>query len=143
MKISEIMTTRVVTVEMDDSLHLINGLMTSAKFHHLLVTDHGKLCGIISDRDVLKATSPFLDTAAETLRDLDSLNRKAHQIMSRDPITVNVDTDIQLAVQILLEAGVSCLPILSTEGRLEGIVTWKDLIKTFLDMYECVGKKHL
>lgn len=142
MKISEIMTKRVVTVEMDDSLHLINGLMASAKFHHLLVTDHGQLCGIISDRDVLKATSPFLDTAAETLRDLDSLNRKAHQIMSRDPVTVNVDTDIEEAVHVLLEAGVSCLPILSTEGQLVGIATWKDLIKTFLGMSKCVEKKH-
>lgn len=141
MKITEIMTTRVVTVQMGDSLRLISELMTNAKFHHLLVTDHGRLCGIISDRDVLKATSPFLDTASETLRDLDSLNRKAHQIMTRNPVTVSVETTIEEAVQILLEAGVSCLPILSAEGRLEGVVTWKDLIKTFLNRYEYVGKK--
>jgi len=136
MKISEIMITRVVTVEMDDSLRLISELMTNAKIHHLLVTNRGKLCGIISDRDVLKATSPFLDTAAETLRDLEILNRRAHQIMTRNPVTVSADTDMQDAVQVLLDANVSCLPVITDEGRIEGIATWKDLIRAYVARFK-------
>lgn len=131
MEISEIMSTPVVTVEADDPLRVISEIMTKARFHHLPVVDHGKLCGMISDRDVLKATSPFLDTLAETKRDLDILNKKAHQIMVRNPITVTPETEIDQAMLTLLEAGISCLPIATEDGRLVGIITWKDLIKIF------------
>lgn len=131
MKISEVMTTPVVTVEMDDSLRQISEIMTKARFHHLPVVENGRLCGMISDRDILKATSPFLDTLAETQRDVAILNKKAHQIMTRDPVTVSVETGIEEAMLVLLNAGISCLPVQSKDGRLAGIVTWKDLIKNF------------
>lgn len=44
-----------------------------------MLTDRGEFCGIISDRHVLKATYPFLDTAAETLRDIESLTHCSRQ----------------------------------------------------------------
>jgi acetoin utilization protein AcuB len=140
MKISEIMSTRVITVELDDSLRFINEIMANAKFHHLPVTNNGRLQGMISDRDILKATSPFLDTDAETRRDFEILNRKAHQIMTRDPITVPSDMPIKDAIHILLENGISCLPVISENERLVGIVTWKDLIKFFGDQLESMAE---
>jgi len=89
MKVFSIMTNRVATVEMDDSLRIIHGIFCYAKFHHLLVVDNHKLVGVISDRDLLKANSPFLGTPAERPQDTARLSRKAHQIMTRDPVTVS------------------------------------------------------
>ncbi len=123
MKISSIMTRRVVTVEMDDSLQIIREIFENVKFHHILVVDGQKLAGVISDRDLIRALSPFLDTPTEKERDTTTLNKKAHQIMSRTPITVDAETSIEKASNLLLENNISCLPVISPQGSIEGIVT--------------------
>ena len=97
MTIASIMTRKVVTVEMDDTRLIISMIFENVKFHHLLVVENRKLVGIISDRDFLRAISPFLKTACETTRDLDTLKKSAHQIMSRNPITVYPETSIETA----------------------------------------------
>ncbi len=132
MKISSIMTRRVVTVEMDDALQIISEIFENVKFHHILVVENQKLVGVISDRDFIKALSPFLDTSAEEERDTTTLNKKAHQIMSRTPITVDAETSIEEASNLLLENNISCLPVISPQGSVEGIVTWKDILKFHL-----------
>ncbi len=132
MKISSIMTRRVVTVEMDDSLQIISEIFENVKFHHILVVDGQKLAGVISDRNLIRALSPFLDTPAEKERDTTTLNKKAHQIMSRTPITVDAETSIEKASNLLLENNISCLPVISPQGSVEGIVTWKDILNFHL-----------
>ncbi len=64
---------KVVTVEMDDTLEVIQEIFQKLTFHHLLVVSGKKLIGVISDRDFLRATSPFLDTMSESTRDLATL----------------------------------------------------------------------
>ena len=132
MKISSIMTRRVVTVEMDDSLQIISEIFENVKFHHILVVENQKLVGVISDRDFIKALSPFLDTPSEVKRDITTLDKKAHQIMNRTPITVDAETSIEEASNLLLENNISCLPVISPQGSVEGIVTWKDILKFHL-----------
>ncbi len=132
MKISSIMTRRVVTVEMDDSLQIISEIFENVKFHHILVVENQKLVGVISDRDFIRALSPFLDTPTEEERDITTLNKKAHQIMNRTPITVDAETSIDEASNLLLENNISCLPVISPQGSVEGIVTWKDILKFHL-----------
>ncbi|MEZ4601304.1 MAG: CBS domain-containing protein [Syntrophotaleaceae bacterium] len=133
MDLGSIMTRKVVTVEMDDSIRLINGIFAHVKFHHLLVVDKGRLVGVISDRDVLKAMSPFVHTLAEQARDAATLERKAHQIMSRNLVTGSSDMSIVEGVGLMLENRVSCLPIVSREGAIEGVVTWKDMLNAFVE----------
>lgn len=148
MKIASIMTDRVATIEMDDTLRCIINIFSQAKFHHLLVQDEGKLIGVISDRDLLKASSPFLDTPAERPCDVARLSRKAHQIMTRELITVEASTPIAEAVAILMKKNVSCLPVVSQQGKIEGIVTWKDLLKAYMALQgetqiECKNCGHI
>ena len=131
MKISEIMTKQVVTVDMDTSLKMIYDIFDKKRFHHLLVEEEGELRGIISDRDVLKGLSPFLNTLAEQDRDLHTLKKRAHQIMSRKLITITQEANSEEAASLMLKENISCLPVVSSEGRIEGIVTWKDLLKAY------------
>lgn len=128
MLIKEIMTTRVATVSMDDRLSVIKEIFEQAHFRHLLVVEDEVLVGVISDRDLLRAISPYLDTDAEMNRDTETLNRRAHQIMSRHPITISPELSLQDAAGIMLQQHVSCLPVLEN-GALVGIVSWKDLLK--------------
>ena len=83
MNVEKIMSKSIVTVDMDDSLKVIKEIFDNVGFHHLLVIESDKLFGIISDRDLLKVLSPTVGTASETTRDLESLNKKAHQILTR------------------------------------------------------------
>ncbi len=134
MIVSEIMTTKVITIEMDDTLGQIQKIFEKHKFHHLLIVEDGELIGIISDRDVLKEISPHVNTISEDSRARQTLKKKAHQIMSRKPITVEPDTLVDDAASIMLKKNISCLPIVSPSGNIDGILSWKDILKCLLKL---------
>ncbi|UCC97030.1 MAG: CBS domain-containing protein [Phycisphaerales bacterium] len=125
------MTRKVVTVEMDDTLGTLWEIFRNVKFHHLLVVEDGELRGVISDRDLLKASSPFVNTFAEQKRDLTLLKKRAHQIMSRKPITIGKEATSEEASQLMLRSSISCLPVISAEGSIDGIITWRDLLTAY------------
>lgn len=126
------MIERVVTVSLDDDLRTIRDLFAKAHFHHLMVVDDDDaLVGIISDRDLFLNLSPFIETGAEDRKDLSTLTRRAHQIMSRDLVTAPPEMTVPEAARLLVRSGISCLPILD-QGQLIGVVTWKDLLRVAL-----------
>jgi acetoin utilization protein AcuB len=130
MTLGKIMTARIVTVEMDDRLEVVKEIFDTMKFHHLLVVDeHKKLSGVLSDRDLLRALSPYVGSATETARDLATLNKRVHQIMTRRPITLRQESGIAEAVELLLKNRISCLPIVDDDFKPIGIVSWRDLLR--------------
>jgi len=134
MKLCQIMTKQVITVGVYDRILSIQSLFEKHNFHHLLVVDEaGLLAGIVSDRDLLKTISPFISTLVERPVDLQTLERRAHQIMSRNPVTASPDDTIRRAALLMLNKKISCLPIISPNGKIEGIVTWKDILKWLVE----------
>ncbi|MGH1486898.1 MAG: CBS domain-containing protein [Cellvibrionaceae bacterium] len=123
------MTKKVVTVEMDDTLSLVKEIFDNVCFHHLLVVDNQQLQGVISDRDLLKALSPNIGTAAETTKDLATLNKKVHQIMSRKPIVLNEANNVYDAIEVFIEETISCIPVVNAENKPVGIISWRDILK--------------
>ncbi|HEY5264962.1 MAG TPA: CBS domain-containing protein [Steroidobacteraceae bacterium] len=134
MTLSDIMTTRVVTIEMDDRLEVVKNIFDTMGFHHLLVVgDDRRLSGVVSDRDLLKALSPYVGSAAETARDIATLNKRVHQIMSRKPITLRPQATLREAIQLFLSHGISCIPVVDDEFKPVGIVSWRDMLKSFIE----------
>ena len=132
MTVDTIMSRDVVTVRPDAALMEIRGLLHERGFNHLLVTEpDDTLCGVISDRDVLKAVSTFLDTYSEEHRDVKTLSKPASEIMQPEPITVAPETEIKKAAEILLDNRVSSLPVVEGD-ELVGIVTGKDLLEYYI-----------
>ncbi|MGZ4955722.1 MAG: CBS domain-containing protein [Methylobacter sp.] len=134
MIVADIMTVNPVTVNMDTELLEIKDIFDHVYFHHLLVENESDntFAGVISDRDLLKALSPYIHTASETLRDMETLKKRAHQIMSRQIDTVTPITDCNIAVRKMLDADISCLPVVSDDKIILGIVTWKDFLRNYL-----------
>ncbi|MBO6574849.1 MAG: CBS domain-containing protein [Rhodothermales bacterium] len=134
--VDDIMTHHVVRVNADDPLHVVRHKLGKGGFHHLPVMDRGELLGIISDRDVLGALSPFLDSPSERSRDLRTLQKKAHQVMTPQPYTILSTASVESAGQMLLALDISALPVIDLEGSLIGIVTWHDLLDHFVESPE-------
>jgi len=135
MKAQDIMVKDVICVEMDERLPNVKEIMETNGFHHLPVIEKGQLVGIISDRDLLRLISPFIDSVSEQPRDLDTLNRAAHQVMTRQPITVKAHTSVEDIVAWLKKVDISCLPVIDDENHVIGIISWRDLVNhaTFKD----------
>ena len=132
MTVETIMSQKIVTVEMDETLERVREIFEEHRFHHLLVVSGQRLMGVISDRDLLKSISPYVGTVSETSRDLATLQKRAHQIMSRKPISVSKDVTVQVAAETLLAKNISCLPVTNAEGNVEGILTWKDVLAALM-----------
>jgi len=129
MIIEKIMSKNVVTVEMDDSLKVVKDIFDNTRFHHLLVVESGILFGVISDRDLLKALSPNIGTISETTRDLATLNKRAHQILTRKPITLSPKSGIYNAIEIFNNHSISCIPVVDEEHKPIGLISWRDILK--------------
>jgi acetoin utilization protein AcuB len=124
------MTTEIITIGMDDKLKIVQELFERFHFHHLLVVHKDwTLAGVVSDRDLLKALSPFTGTLSERSQDVATLDRRVHQIMSRSPIVASRDRAVDEAAVMMLSNNISCLPIVRPDDTVEGIVTLKDILK--------------
>ncbi len=131
--IGSIMSKNVVTVAPDDNLYKIREIFHAAKFHHLIVSGVNQLLGVISDRDLLKQLSPSIGTSKESLEDRKCLEKKAKDIMNREPVAVTRDIDVKSAARLMLSKRVSCLPVATKEGRVEGIVTLRGILKYYIE----------
>lgn len=131
MDVAEVMTTRVVCVDMDDRLTLVKDILDKAPFRHLLVTEDKQLQGIISDRDLLRCLSPFIGTSAESVRDSKTIDQRAHQVMTRSPITIEGKVKVRDALTLMLEHNIGCLPVIE-ENSIQGIFTLHDGIKALM-----------
>lgn len=129
MSVANIMSKRVVSVYMDDSLQSLRELFTATGFHHLVVVHEHKLQGIISDRDLLKAVSPFVDTISERMLDRATLDKRAHQIMTRDVVTMRPDDSIFTAIELFNNNKISCIPIVDDKSQPVGMVSWRDVMR--------------
>jgi acetoin utilization protein AcuB len=133
MDVGALMTKRVVSVEMDDRLEVVKKIFDTLKFHHLLVVDdRGRLKGVVSDRDLLKALSPYVGSASENARDIATLNKRVHQIMSRNLFTLPAHAGVPEAVTLFLEQRISCIPIIDETVKPVGILSWRDVLRTLL-----------
>ena len=129
MSVKQIMSTRVVTVELDDKLSVVKEIFESLKFHHLLAVEKNEILGIVSDRDLLKALSPNIGTSTESYKDSATLNKRVHQIMTRRPIVLHEDATIDDAINLFNTHSISCIPIVDRDNRPIGIVSWRDILK--------------
>ncbi|MFI4896919.1 MAG: CBS domain-containing protein [Phycisphaerales bacterium JB059] len=137
-RVADIMTKKVLTVDMDRSLSDVRRVFERAPFHHLVVIEDGKLVGLVSDRDVFREISPFVGTPTERSCDAFTLRKHVHQIMTRQPQTCAPDTEASEACRLMLDKRISCLPVVNARGRCVGIVTIRDVAHWALREIEAV-----
>jgi len=131
-EVADVMVAKVVTLSTHHGLDEAVRLMNDRHFRHCVVVDaHGRLVGVISDRDVLRSLARSPNSRAKSL----------DQIMTRNPITVKRDTSILDAVSKILSKRINCLPVVDDDGAICGIVTSTDLLKSYQQLLEMVHKQ--
>lgn len=120
--VGQVMTAGPSRITPDTTALELAKMFHAKRFRHLLVTDEkDKLIGVISDRDVIRCFGPT-DTPDQAV--LSSIT--AQQIMSSDLVTVGPNTPVERAVTLMIDQGISCLPVMADESLL-GILTATDL----------------
>ncbi len=134
MFVKERMTPTPVVVAPDVSVPEALKLMHERHIRRLPVVDHGgHLVGIVSDRDLLRA-SPSPATSLSVWEIAYLLNEvKVHSVMTRKVITVTGDTPLEDAARIMADEKIGGLPVLA-DGELVGIITETDLFRAFVEL---------
>ncbi len=135
MNIESIMLTNIKTIGMDHTLAEVKELLEESGLHHIMVVDEDyTLLGVISDRDVIASVSQNIGTINENNKDRETLKKKAHQIMTRNPVTISKGTSVPAAAHRILTTPGSCLPVVDSNNRAIGFVSWKEVMAKLIDI---------
>jgi CBS domain-containing protein len=118
MKIKDLMTVEVESLDPDASLEEAAGMMSAYDIGSVPILEGGRVVGLVTDRDiVLRGVAAGLDPR-ET---------KVDEIMSTDLVQCSEDTDLERAERLMLDNQVSRILVLDEDGRLAGIATLSDI----------------
>jgi CBS domain-containing protein len=142
MKVSEIMTKTVHTIEPDQTLKKAAETMNKHKTNGLIVVEDGKTVGVITKADIFKSILPRYPDIIEDERhmtDLEYIEERAHklyemnvsEIMGAPPITVSSDMPIVRAGSTMILRRVKQVPVVD-KNKLVGIITLTDIINYLL-----------
>jgi acetoin utilization protein AcuB len=122
MRVADYMTSEPVSVTEDMTMKDAVELLRQHHIRHLPVVQGRLLVGIVSDRDIRRA-SPSLLTGVDMTEYEEVLgNTPISRVMTREPFTVTPDADLREAVQLILDKRVGAIPVVNG-SELVGIFT--------------------
>jgi CBS domain-containing protein len=114
--IADLMTRDVVTVAPEDTLGEAAAKMTEKGIGAVVVSDFGRMIGILSERDIMRAVADRIHSSEARVREW----------MTADPITATTETSVEEAGRTMLENGFRHLPIVEDE-RAIGMLSIRDV----------------
>jgi acetoin utilization protein AcuB len=126
MLVRDIMTSSVVSIAPDVTLHDAYRTMQERGIRHLPVVDRELLVGVITDRDLRLATSSLAVAPFPP-------ESRVSSSMSRTPLTADPMDPVEEAARRMREKKIGCLPVVEG-GRLVGIITGLDLLDALMRM---------
>jgi CBS domain-containing protein len=114
--IADLMNRDVVTVAPEDTLGEAAAKMTEKGIGAVVVSDFGRVIGILSERDIMRAVADRIHSSEARVREW----------MTADPITATTETSVEEAGRTMLEHGFRHLPVLEGE-RAIGILSIRDV----------------
>ena len=126
------MSKPAVTVGKADSMQRATMLMKENRIKLLPVVEKGAICGILSDRD-LKRASASDATSLDVHELLYLLSKiKVADIMTKNVVTIHQHWTVEEAADVMLERKISGAPVVDDEDRLCGVITQTDMFKATL-----------
>ena len=126
MKVRALYRPEVVAGSRDESLVDAAGRMQYQEIGSLTVLEHGKLVGILTERDLARALADGVDPEETPVG----------AYMTEEPITVTLETDAASVAATMLNLGVRHLPV-EHAGQVIGMVSSRDLLS--LEAWNAIG----
>lgn len=134
--VSDVMSTRLITLTPSDTLKTAREIMQKARIRHLpIMSSNGIFIGLVSQRDLLKATISFFADVQTDVREQIEAAIPVSEVMAAEVLTVPPDMPLIKAGELLLAHKFGCLPVLE-RGQLRGILTESDFVKLALALME-------
>ena len=104
-------------------------LFQNCNFRHIPIIDQtNKLQGILSDRDILIASSKLLHQNSNDL-----IHRPITNIMNKKVLTAEANTEVRLLADAITTFHIGAIPILNEQQFIVGIVTRSDIVRTLIN----------
>ena len=134
------MSKDIVTVDENEAMSKATKLMKENSIRMLPVLKRNKLTGVITDRDLKRASAS--DATTLEVHELLYLlsNIKVKSIMTKNPITVSPDHTVEEIAEILLENKISGAPVVDDKGKVVGVITQVDIFKVLISLTG-IGKR--
>ncbi|CAI1493438.1 CBS domain protein [Thermococcus nautili] len=124
MAVGQVVKRKAVIVKPDDTIERVARILSRHKVGSAVVVDNDEIVGVITDRDIL-------DKVVAKGRDPKTV--KVHEVMTRNPITIEDDYDISDAIDKMMEKGIRRL-LVTRLGKPLGFVTAADLLAALNSM---------
>ncbi len=129
-KVSEYMTRKVITITPGTTLIDCARIMVRNGFRRLPVVSKGKLVGIVTSMDILKALA--LWKLKDSSDAEEALRERVSEIMVTDLKVIDEDTRLSDALKIMRDHNIGCLPVVD-QDKLVGIITERDILRVIAD----------
>jgi CBS domain-containing protein len=126
MKVRALYRPEVLIADAAESLIEAASRMQFEEVGSLAVVEHGRLVGIITERDMSRALSDGVDP----------VETPVGRYMTGEPVTIAAETETAAAAATMIELGVRHLPVMD-DGRLVGMVSARDLLS--LEAWHAAG----
>lgn len=134
MFVRDYMTADPVTIGPEDSVGQALELMETHSVRRLPVVSNGKLVGLVTNQDLLKASpSPATSLSIHEINYLYPMI-KIKEVMTKDLISVTPDTVMEQAAVVMRENKIGTL-VVKEQDKLVGLITESDLFKAFIDVF--------
>jgi CBS domain-containing protein len=125
--IAQVMTTKLSTADVHDTIETVRKLLLEGSFHHVPILEGSKLVGIISSRDLVRFYQGARSGEDEA-RSPDVATRAEH-LMQTDLVTMRSDESVERAIDLLADGEIHSVLVLDAEDALVGISTNIDLLE--------------
>lgn len=128
--VRDIMPDTMVTVSEGDRLSTVEDIMRLGRVRHMPVVRAGMLVGVVSERDLLRASLSSL-TAFKT----DAHRAFLHgveivKVMSAPAVVIDPEATVKQAAQQMADGKIGCLPVVDGDDLI-GLITETDVLRYF------------
>ena len=128
--VKHLMTSPVVSLFAEQTLPLAEDIMRFKHIRHLpVIDDTGRLLGLVSHRDLLRAQISSLTGLTDEQRRTRQEDVRVRHLMTRDVWTVKPSTLASVAGKTLADHRFGCLPVVDEHDVVVGIVTERDFLR--------------